>query len=102
MIAMNRPVKRTAALLLSVIVFTSTSNLHAQDFDIIIRNGRVLDGTRSPEFLADVGIRGYEIIALGHAFDVENYMQQSTPLRQLTLAWHWRAVPVGTPATSAQ
>ena len=48
-----------------LIVFTSTSNLRAQDFDILIRNGRVLDGTGSPEFRADVGIRGDEIVALG-------------------------------------
>ena len=61
-IAMNR-------LLLSFIVFTSTSNLCAQDFDILIRNGRVLDGTGSPEFRADVGIRGDEIVALGKLTD---------------------------------
>jgi N-acyl-D-amino-acid deacylase len=39
--------------------------LQAQDFDIIIRNGRVLDGTGNPAFLADVGIRGDEIVAVG-------------------------------------
>ncbi len=52
-------------LLLSLIVFTSTSNLRAQDFEILIRNGLVLDGTGSPEFRADVGISGDEIVALG-------------------------------------
>lgn len=39
--------------------------LQAQDFDILVRNGRVLDGTGNPEFQADVGIRGNEIVALG-------------------------------------
>ena len=37
----------------------------AQDFDILILNGRVLDGSGSPDFKADVGIRGDHIIAVG-------------------------------------
>jgi len=39
--------------------------LQAQDFDVLIRNGRVLDGAGSPAFLADVGIRGGRIAAVG-------------------------------------
>ena len=35
------------------------------DFDILIRNGRVLDGTGNPYFLADIGIRGDRIVAVG-------------------------------------
>ena len=34
-------------------------------FDILIRNGRVLDGTGNPYFLADVGIQGDRIVAVG-------------------------------------
>ena len=37
----------------------------AQSFDVIIRNGRVLDGSGNPYFYADVGIRGDEIVAVG-------------------------------------
>ena len=37
----------------------------AQQFDTIVRNGRVLDGSGNPFFYADVGIRGDEIVALG-------------------------------------
>ncbi len=56
-------------LVFAIVAVTSIGSLEAQDFDIIIRNGRVLDGTGSPEFLADVGIRGDEIVALGKLTD---------------------------------
>ena len=56
-------------LVFAILAVISIENLEAQDFDILIRNGRVLDGTGSPEFLADVGIRGDEIVALGKLTD---------------------------------
>jgi N-acyl-D-amino-acid deacylase len=37
----------------------------APDFDILIRNARIMDGTGNPWFGADVGIRGADIAALG-------------------------------------
>lgn len=37
----------------------------AQDFDILVRNGRVVDGTGNPAFTADIGIRGGRIEAMG-------------------------------------
>lgn len=37
----------------------------AQDFDILIRDGRVLDGSGNPDFRGDIGIRGDRIVAIG-------------------------------------
>lgn len=39
--------------------------LAAQSFDVLIRGGRVLDGSGNPWFAADVGIRGDAIAAIG-------------------------------------
>jgi N-acyl-D-amino-acid deacylase len=38
----------------------------AQPFDVIIQNGRIIDGTGSPWYLADVGIRSGRIAAIGN------------------------------------
>ncbi|MCS7082371.1 MAG: D-aminoacylase [Bacteroidota bacterium] len=38
----------------------------AQEFDVLIRGGRVLDGTGNPWFYADIGIRGDRIAAIGN------------------------------------
>jgi N-acyl-D-amino-acid deacylase len=37
----------------------------SQAFDVLIRNGRVMDGTGSPAFRADIGIRGDRIVFVG-------------------------------------
>ena len=54
------------ALALAVALGASTpADAEAQPLDVIIRNGRVLDGTGNPYVYADVGIRGDEIVELG-------------------------------------
>jgi N-acyl-D-aspartate/D-glutamate deacylase len=62
--------KPTRAMgLVLAIVGAATAWLAAQTapqaFDILIRNGRVLDGTGNPWYRADIGIRGDRIIAVG-------------------------------------
>jgi len=39
---------------------------HAEDYDILIRNGRIVDGAGNPWLRGDVGIRGNVIAAVGH------------------------------------
>jgi len=40
-----------------------------EPYDLVIRNGRVLDGTGTPWYLADVAIRGDRIVAVGRVGD---------------------------------
>jgi N-acyl-D-amino-acid deacylase len=59
-----------AALLLTVLwaaaALGGATGLRAQqEFDVLIRNGRVLDGTGNPWYHADLGITGDRIVALG-------------------------------------
>ena len=41
------------------------STTDSQPFDIIIKNGHILDGSGNPWYAADVGIRGERIVAIG-------------------------------------
>jgi N-acyl-D-aspartate/D-glutamate deacylase len=38
---------------------------HAQDFDLLIRGGRLVDGTGNPAYVGDLGIRQGKIAAMG-------------------------------------
>lgn len=56
----------TAALLAALALATPQGQAPAgTTFDILIRNGRVLDGTGNPWIRADIGIRGDRIVAMG-------------------------------------
>lgn len=62
--------KHTVRALLTIVVLLVPALLAAQEpFDLIIRNGRVLDGTGTPWYLADIGIRGDRIAAVGRLGD---------------------------------
>ena len=57
-------------LAVAVLVAThSADSLQTAPFDILIRNGRVVDGTGNPWRLADIGIRGGRIAELGRLGD---------------------------------
>lgn len=51
----------TGILLLVVFAFAA----QAQDFDLIVRHGRIVDGSGDPWYRADLGIRGNRIVSIG-------------------------------------
>ena len=50
-----------------VFLFLLAVPLFAQDYDVLIRNGRVVDGSGNPWFWADIGIKGDRIALVGRA-----------------------------------
>jgi N-acyl-D-amino-acid deacylase len=52
-------------LLALLFALATTSIVHAQNYDVIIRGGRVIDGTGNPWFRADLAIDGDRIAAIG-------------------------------------
>ena len=61
---------RATALGLLLVVITAVSHTQTSPpFDVVIVNGRVVDGTGSPWYAADVGIRSGRIAAIGRLAD---------------------------------
>ena len=58
---------RSFACVLAIVVLTCAAHTSsaAQAFDVLIRNGRIMDGTGSPWYAADIGIRNGRIAAVG-------------------------------------
>jgi N-acyl-D-amino-acid deacylase len=54
------------SLLLLAAAIGSAAAAQPQVFDVLIRGGRVLDGSGNPSVYADVGIRGDSIAAVGN------------------------------------
>lgn len=52
-------------LALAASLFGEPSALSAQEFDVLIENGRIVDGSGNPAIRADIGIRADRITALG-------------------------------------
>ena len=60
-----------AALLLSPFLSGEAAGQDREPFDLLIRGGKVVDGTGNPAAQRDVGIRGDEIAAIGDLGDAE-------------------------------
>lgn len=63
----GRPVRWLAGILAAMSLLAPTAGFGAarQGYDLIIRNGRVLDGSGNPWFVADIGVRDDTIAAIG-------------------------------------
>ena len=56
----------TVIVVLTLFALVATpSVIHGQIYDVIIRHGRVIDGTGNPWFRADVALNGERIAAIG-------------------------------------
>jgi N-acyl-D-aspartate/D-glutamate deacylase len=62
---MTRAALQRFALLLVALATPTAPAAQAPTFDIVIRNGRVLDGTGNPWYRADIGISADRIVAMG-------------------------------------
>ena len=47
----------------------ATARTRPADYDLVLRNGRVVDGTGSPWYRADIAIRGEEIVRIAAVID---------------------------------
>ena len=66
--------------LLAALVATASAAAQEPPFDLIIRNGRIVDGTGNPWFRGDLAIRGDRIAAVGRiAADAPTRGGRSTP-----------------------
>ena len=55
------------AALKAVMVLLSLATLaRSQDFDLLFRGGRIVDGTGNPSYLGDLGILHGKIVSMGH------------------------------------
>jgi len=59
----------TVALFLALLAAASPVLPAQQDYDVIIRGGRILDGSGNPWFIADIGIWGDRILAIDDLSD---------------------------------
>jgi N-acyl-D-amino-acid deacylase len=56
---------RTAKSLVTIIAVITAITVSAQQYDVLIRNGRVIDGSGNPWFYGDVAVSGGKIVAVG-------------------------------------
>src|SRR6266849_486805 len=71
----NCKLQRCKSVFLCVILLLSVAPIgareQAQSFDIVITNGHIMDGTGSPWYAGDIGIRGGKIAAIGNLRDAK-------------------------------
>src|SRR5579862_2780872 len=66
------------------VLLLAGSSLLAQPYDLVIRNGHVIDGTGSPWYSADIAIQGGRVAAIGQLSQAQ--AKRSIDARGLTVA----------------
>jgi N-acyl-D-amino-acid deacylase len=56
-----------ALQVVTLLAVLSPCALHAQQYDLVLRNGRVIDGTGNPWYRADIAIRGDSIVRIAQS-----------------------------------
>lgn len=62
---MNRLFSPLVAFVLAIAFVVPVASAQEEGFDLLLRNGRIVDGTGAPWYRADVGIRDGRIVAIG-------------------------------------
>src|SRR5580700_6546905 len=57
---------RLSLLLITLFLATASSTAQSSTFDLIITNGHIIDGTGSPWYSGDIGIRDGHVAAIGN------------------------------------
>ncbi len=73
-------------LLVSIACVLTASTVQSQTatYDVLIRNGRIVDGTGSPWFVGDLAIKDGKIVAIGRLNNATR-AQRSTPQARSSL-----------------
>ena len=58
--------RRSMPMLFAILHFGVLAPVSAQNYDLIIRNGRIVDGTGAPWYKADLAIQGDRIVQIAH------------------------------------
>jgi N-acyl-D-amino-acid deacylase len=66
---MKRAILQSVLFAVSLLILPPGLTAQEAPFDILIRGGRIIDGTGNPWYFGDVGIRGDRIVAVGQLGD---------------------------------
>lgn len=66
--------------ILSVAMLSSRPSEAAERFEIVIKGGRIVDGTGAPWYIADVGIREGKIVRIGRLESTADHVIDATGL----------------------
>jgi N-acyl-D-amino-acid deacylase len=66
-----RSIVYSFAACVAFLLATEVSRAAEQELDVVIRGGRIVDGTGAPSYVADLGITDGKIVTIGRLRDVK-------------------------------